>query len=173
MLSWKQSMQWKKGLIEVENINQFVVFRVGIEEYAIPILRVNEIIRLKGVSITKVPNTKKEVIGIINLRGEVIPIIDFRLKFNMQEKEPDDSNRIIIVNLPDKNIGFMVDSVSEVVQIEEEDIAKPPEEISDINSKYITGVAKYKDRIFIILDIDIITGDTKNTEGGLKIDEEY
>jgi len=83
MLSWKQSMQWKKGLIEVENINQFVVFRVGIEEYAIPILRVNEIIRLKGVSITKVPNTKKEVIGIINLRGEVIPIIDFRLKFNI------------------------------------------------------------------------------------------
>ncbi len=143
----------------MENTNQFVVFKVGIEEYAIPILKVNEIIRLKGITITEVPNTQKYVLGIINLRGEVIPIIDLRMKFNMPQKEMDDSNRIIIVNIEDKSIGLMVDSVSEVAHIEQEDITQPPEEISDINSRYITGVAKYKDRIFIILDIDIITND--------------
>jgi purine-binding chemotaxis protein CheW len=143
----------------LENTNQFVVFKVGIEEYAIPILKVNEIIRLKGITITEVPNTQKYVLGIINLRGEVIPIIDLRMKFNMPQKEMDDSNRIIIVNIEDKSIGLMVDSVSEVAHIEQEDITQPPEEISDINSRYITGVAKYKDRIFIILDIDIITND--------------
>lgn len=143
----------------MEKLNQFVVFKTGIEEYAIPILKVNEIIRLKGINITKVPNTQKYVMGIINLRGEVIPIVDLRLKFNMASKELDDNHRIIIVNLQDKSMGFLVDSVSEVAEIDEEDIAQPPEEISDINSKYITGVAKYKDRIFIILDIDIVVSD--------------
>ena len=82
--------------------------------------------------------------------------MDLRLRFNMAEKELDNDHRIIIVNAQDKNIGLLVDSVSEVAQIEPDDIAQPPEEISDIDSKYITGVAKYKDRIFIILDIDII-----------------
>src|SRR5690554_2765885 len=148
-----------KELSVMGNMNQFVVFKVGIEEYAIPILKVNEIIRLKGITITEVPNTQKYVLGIINLRGEVIPIIDLRMKFNMPQKELDDSNRIIIVNIEDKSIGLMEDSVSEVAHIEQEDITQPPEEISDINSRYITGVAKYKDRIFIILDIDIITND--------------
>jgi purine-binding chemotaxis protein CheW len=143
----------------MDNTNQFVVFKIGVEEYAIPILKVNEIIRLKGINITEVPNTQKYVMGIINLRGEVIPIIDLRMKFNMPKKELDDNHRIIIVNIRDNSIGFMVDSVSEVAQINSEEITQPPEEISDINSKYITGVAKYKDRIFIILDIDIITND--------------
>lgn len=143
----------------MDNINQFVVFKIGIEEYAIPILKVNEIIRLKGINITEVPNTQKYVMGIINLRGEVIPIMDLKMKFNMPQKELHDSSRIIIVNIRDKSIGFMVDSVSEVAHIDQDDITQPPEEISDVNSKYITGVAKYKDRIFIILDIDIITND--------------
>lgn len=153
------SQESGKELSKIANRNQFVVFKVGIEEYAIPILKVNEIIRLKGINITEVPNTQKYVMGIINLRGEVIPIMDLRMKFNMPPKELDDNHRIIIVNLQEKSIGFMVDAVSEVALIGEEDITQPPEEISDINSKYITGVAKHKDRIFIILDIDIITKD--------------
>lgn len=142
----------------MEDISQFVVFMVGIEEYAIPILRINEIIRLKGINITEVPNTEKHIVGIINLRGEVIPIMDLRLRFNMPKKELDNDHRIIIVNIQDKTIGLLVDSVSEVALIDPNDIAQPPEEISDIDSKYITGVAKHKDRIFVILDIDIITG---------------
>ena len=113
----------------MEKLNQFVVFKTGIEEYAIPILKVNEIIRLKGINITKVPNTQKYVMGIINLRGEVIPIVDLRLKFNMPPKELDDDHRIIIVNLQDKSMGFLVDSVSEVAEIDEEDIALPPDDI--------------------------------------------
>ena len=143
----------------MEQVSQFVVFKTGIEEYAIPILKVNEIIRLKGITITEVPNTPKYIMGIINLRGEVIPIMDLRMKFNMPPKKPDDNHRVIIGNLQNKSIGFMVDSVSEVAQMEENDITQPPEEISDTNSKYITGVAKYKDRIFMILDIGIITND--------------
>lgn len=148
----------------MDNINQFVVFKIGEEEYAIPILRVNEIIRLKGINITEVPNTQKYVMGIINLRGEVIPIVDLRLKFNMPPVELNDNHRIIIVNIRDNSIGFLVDSVSEVANIDGQDITNPPEEISDINSRYITGVAKYKDRIFIILDIDIITSDKQQGE---------
>lgn len=141
----------------MDDVNQFVVFRLGMEEYAVPILKVNEIIRLKGINITEVPNTRKYIIGIINLRGEVIPVMDLRLRFNMAKKELDDSHRILIVNIRNKNIGFLVDSVSEVAQLDPEEITQPPEEISDINSRYITAVAKYKDRIIIILDTDIIT----------------
>jgi purine-binding chemotaxis protein CheW len=141
----------------MEEINQFVVFRLGMEEYAIPILKVNEIIRLKGITITEVPNTRKYIIGIINLRGEVIPVMDLRLRFNMVQKPLSDNHRILIVNLNQKIVGFLVDSVSEVAQLERDQITQPPEEISDLNSGYITGVAKYRDRIFIILDIDAIT----------------
>ncbi len=140
----------------MEDINQFVIFKLGIEEYAIPILKINEIIRLKGITITEVPNTEKHVIGIINLRGEVIPIMDLRLRFNMEKKEIDSDHRIIIVSLNDKTIGFLVDSVSEVVQIVPNDMAEPPEEISDIDNRYIRKIAKYNDRIFVILDISII-----------------
>ena len=143
----------------MDESNQFVVFKVGVEEYAIPILKVNEIIRLKGINITEVPNTQKYIVGIINLRGEVIPILDLRMKFNMPKRELDDNHRIIIVSIQGNSIGFLVDSVSEVARIDSEDITRPPEEISDINSKYITGVAKYKDRIFILLDIELITND--------------
>jgi len=140
----------------MDAMNQFVVFKLGIEEYAVPILKVNEIIRLKGINITEVPNTHKYILGIINLRGEVVPIMDLRVRFNMEKKELDDNHRIIIVNMQDKKVGLLVDSVSEVVQIDGSEITLPPDEISDIDDKYITGVAKYQDRIFIILDIDVI-----------------
>jgi purine-binding chemotaxis protein CheW len=148
----------------VDNVNQFIVFKVGREEYAIPILKVNEIIRLKGIEITKVPNTQKYITGIINLRGEVIPVLDMRLRFHMPQKPLDDDHRIIIVTVKDKTIGFLVDSVSEVAHIAEEDISDPPEEIYDINTKYIVGVAKHKDRIFIIIDIDLIVEDRPEPE---------
>lgn len=140
----------------MEEINQFVVFKVGTEEYAIPILKVNEIIRLKGVKITEIPNTYNYITGIINLRGEVIPIMDIRLRFNMEQKQIDDNSRIIIVNLQNKAVGFLVDSVSEVATVETENITDPPEEISDIDNRYITGIAKYKDKILVILNIDMI-----------------
>lgn len=143
----------------MDDLNQFVVFKLGIEEYAIPILKVNEIIRLKGISITEVPNTKKYIMGIVNLRGEVIPVLDLRLRFNMPKNQLDTSHRILIVRIQNKNIGFLVDSVSEVAQLITDDITEPPEEISDVNSRYITGVAKYKDRIMIILNIDMIMED--------------
>ena len=148
----------------MDNLNQFVVFRVGLEEYAIPILKINEVLRLKGLEITQVPNTQKYIMGIINLRGEVVPVLDMRLRFHMPQKPLDDDNRIIIVSVKGKTIGFLVDSVSEVAQVEEKDISEPPEEISDINTKYIVGVAKYKDRIFIILDIDLIVEDKPEPE---------
>ncbi|MFY9426529.1 MAG: chemotaxis protein CheW [Caldicoprobacterales bacterium] len=139
-----------------EETTQFVVFRLGLEEYAIPILKINEIIRLKGISIAEVPDTHEYVLGIINLRGEVIPLMDLRLRFGMPKKDLDSNHRVIIVNIQDKNIGLLVDSVSEVAEIHHEDIVQPPEEISNINTQYITGVAKHKERIFVILDIDNI-----------------
>lgn len=141
----------------MDEVVQFVVFKVGVEEYAIPILKVNEIIRLKGINITQVPNTQKQIVGIINLRGEVVPIIDLMLRFGVPEKKLESNDRIIIVNIEDKNIGLLVDSVSEVAEIEGANIVPPPDQISGIDSRYITGIAKYHDRIFVVLDIETIT----------------
>jgi purine-binding chemotaxis protein CheW len=152
----------------MEDINQFVIFKVGAEEYAVPILKVNEIIRLKGIRITEVPNTKKYVVGIINLRGEVVPIMDLRMKFHMPKKEMDDNTRIMIVSIQGDSIGFLVDSVSEVAQIPSGDIIDPPEEVSDVDSKFITKIAKYSDRIFIILDVDSIVSDKPGEPDGMK-----
>ena len=152
----------------MEDINQFVIFKVGAEEYAVPILKVNEIIRLKGIRITEVPNTKKYVVGIMNLRGEVIPIMDLRMKFRMPKKKMDDDTRIMIVSIQGDSIGFLVDSVSEVAQIPSGDIIDPPEEVSDVDSKFITKIAKYSDRIFIILDVDSIVSDKPGEPDGMK-----
>ncbi|NMB32843.1 MAG: purine-binding chemotaxis protein CheW [Clostridium sp.] len=142
----------------MESIEQYIIFAVGKEEYAISISVVKEVIRLKGVNIAGVPNTRDHILGIINLRGEVIPIIDLRIKFNMTQRELDGDHRIIIVNFRDKVIGLLVDSVAEVSGIEPSDITKTPDEITDSRSRYISGIAKYENRVFIILDIGIIIG---------------
>lgn len=140
----------------MNDINQYILFKAGQEEYAAHILNINEVIRMKGINITGVPNTPSYVIGIINLRGEVVPIIDLRTRFNIKESATQEDNRILITNLNDRIVGILVDCVTEVSMIDSQDISEPPEEISDINNQYIMGVTQIKDRLVIILDIERI-----------------
>ncbi len=151
-----------------EEIVQLVTFKLGNEEFALDILKVQEINRV--VEITKVPKAPDFVEGVINLRGRVIPIVDIRKKFHLNIKEATKETRIIVVNIMNKTIGLIVDSVSEVLRIDSSTIQPPPPLIAGLDSDYIKGVGKLDERLIILLDIDKIftTGEHKLIEGMIK-----
>jgi purine-binding chemotaxis protein CheW len=135
-----------------ETIYQLVSFVVEREEFGVDILKVQEIIRT--VEITRVPKSPDFVEGVINLRGKIVPVIDLRKRFGIEKKAHDNETRIIVVELPDKVVGFLVDRVKEVIRVEKSVIEPPPELTTNINANYITGVAKLQERLLILLDLD-------------------
>jgi purine-binding chemotaxis protein CheW len=137
---------------EQDEILQLVSFKVGNEEFAIDILKVNEIIRF--MEITKMPNSPAHVEGIINLRGKVVPVVSLRIKMGLPAIENDSNSRIIVVELHNKIIGFKVDAVYEVLRIPRSITETPPDLVSNVNSQYITSVGKIDDRLLILLDIE-------------------
>jgi purine-binding chemotaxis protein CheW len=141
---------------------QQVIFRLDHEEYGLNIMQVNGIEKYQEV--VKVPNAPKYIEGIINLRGEVLPIYSLRKKFNLELKEINDDTKIIVVNTNDMMIGFVVDSVTEILQIEEDTIEPAPKIVTGVNRKYIKSVAKQEDRMIILIDIDLIVSDEEKAE---------
>ncbi|MCK5088064.1 MAG: purine-binding chemotaxis protein CheW [Melioribacteraceae bacterium] len=139
-----------------EELLQLVTFCLGEEEFGFDIFKVKEINKM--MEMTKVPNSPPSVKGVINLRGTVTPVIDMRDKLGMIEKEYDKDTRIIVVESNEKNIGFIVDEVREVLRINHNIIESPPEMVSGINSEYITNIAKLDDRLLILIDIEKILG---------------
>lgn len=134
--------------------NQFVSFVLNGEEYGVPILSVQEIIRYETV--TRVPQSPPFVDGVLNLRGQVIPVINLRRKFAMEEKEADRSTRIIVVEVNDRVVGMVVDEVSEVLMVNDENIAPPPPMGTSLKTDYIRGMGKIDENLIILLDIDKI-----------------
>jgi purine-binding chemotaxis protein CheW len=145
-----------------QELLQLVSFHIGDEEFCVDILKVQEIIRM--MQITKVPNLPSFVEGIINLRGKVIPIIDLRIRLGMAKREHGGNTRIIVVEISNKTIGFIVDSVSEVLRIPKSITEAPPEIVSGVNSEYITAIGKLEDRLLILLELEkVLTEEEKNT----------
>lgn len=130
---------------------QIVGFMLGEEEYGVDILSVNEI--LKMTKITRVPKSSEFVKGVINLRGNVVPILNIRKKFKGEEKVVDDTTRIIILTVNSNRFGIIVDNVTEVIRISEEDIEEP-NLIDSVDKKYVNGVGKYNGRLLILLKLD-------------------
>jgi len=155
-------MEMDKKVNENEELLQLVSFNIDEEEFGVDILKVQEIIRT--VQITQVPNAPAFVKGVINLRGKVIPIVDLRMKLGKEKKKDDNNTRIIVVDLESKTIGFIVDSVSEVLRIPKNITEAPPEIVSGINSEYITAVGKLEDRLLILLDLEKILSAKENVE---------
>ncbi len=139
---------------------QVVSFRLGTEEYGVDIAQVQEIIRM--VEITHVPRAPRFMEGVINLRGQLIPIIDLRTRFGMSRIDATKSSRIVVTDIGTKRVGMIVDSVSEVLNIPIENIEDAPEMIAGIGTEYIQGVGKVGDRLIIMLDLTmVITSDDK------------
>jgi len=146
---------------ESTELLQLVSFKIANEEFGVDILNVQEINKM--TTITKVPNSPAFVEGVINLRGRVIPVVNLRVKMSMPNKEYDKDTRIIVVDLSGKTVGFLVDSVSEVLRIPRNIIEPPPSMVAGINSNYITAVGKLEDRLLILLDLDKVLLEEEKT----------
>ena len=131
---------------------KYLTFVLGSEEYGIEIIKVREIIGI--MDITTVPQTPEYMKGVINLRGKVIPIIDLRLKFSMQEEEHTKETCVVVVEVNHLQIGIIVDSVSEVQNINGSEIEDSPELGQGIDTNFIMGMGKVKEKIIILLDIE-------------------
>lgn len=135
---------------------KLLTFSLGNEGYGISILKVKEIIGM--LNITQVPRTPDFIKGVINLRGKIIPIMDLRIKFGMEEKPYNERTCIIVIEVTiqgaDRLLGVVVDTVSEVINISAEDIEPAPQYGSQVEHNLISGMGKVKDRVVIILDIE-------------------
>jgi len=132
-------------------ILQWVTFHLGDEAYAINVMQVQEVLRF--TEIAPVPGSPDYVLGIINLRGSVVSVIDARKRFSMPPREVDDSTRIVIIEAEEQTIGILVDSVAEVVYLRASEIDSAPDIGNDESSKYIQGVASRKEGLLILVDL--------------------
>ena len=138
----------------MDELYQLVNFDIGSEEFGVDILKVQEIIRVP--EITRVPNCPEFVEGVINLRGKIVPVVDLRHRFKLPSIKKDNNTRIIVVELAEKTVGFLVDQVKEVIRVETAIIEAPPDLVTSAERRDITGVAKLEDRLLILLDLDQI-----------------
>ncbi|WP_027414624.1 chemotaxis protein CheW [Aneurinibacillus terranovensis] len=135
----------------VEEI-KVIVFRLLDEEYGVEVDQVKSIERLEHI--TRVPRTPKFVKGVINLRGVVTPIVDLRRRFGLAEAEYNESTRVIIVGVGEIEVGLIVDSANDVIDIPVNAIEPPPEVVGGIEAVYLRGVAKLAKRLLILLNLD-------------------
>ncbi len=132
-------------------ILQLVTFKVDNEEFAVDILKVQEINKM--IDITRIPNAPPFVEGVINLRGKIIPIVDLRKRLGFEGRDYDKSTRIIVIELDGMVLGFIVDSVSEVLRISDATVEPPPSLVAGVESDYIEGVGKLDNRLLILLEL--------------------
>lgn len=137
---------------------QSVTFHVASEEYAVDILHVQEILRPREM--TRVPKAPSFLTGVINLRGQIVPVINLRTRLGMAPSEQTQDSRIVVVNHSGKTVGLIVDAMSEVLRISESVIHPPPvTPNAQFSSEYIQGVAKLEKRLLIFLDLAALLGE--------------
>jgi len=139
-------------LTKISAENQFLTFKVADEEYGVDVLKVQEIIRYREP--TKMPNAPDIVKGVINFRGEVIPMVDLRKKFNLELIDYDDFTVVIILEVKSKIVGIIVDMVSDMLSFNDEDIQTNLEFGSHVDMRFIKGMARLEDRLIILLYLD-------------------
>ncbi|WPC43452.1 chemotaxis protein CheW [Clostridium sp. JS66] len=136
---------------------RFLTFSVGKESYGIEIKYVKEIIGIQ--EITEVPELPDYVKGIINLRGKIIPVMDVRLRFKKEPKDYNDRTCIIVIDVEEISIGLIVDNVSEVLTIEEENIVPPPDLKTGFHNRYVKGIGKVGNEVKLLLDCEKVLND--------------
>ena len=152
MLPTKQSRE------ETHKRREFLTFTLGAEEYAIDILKVQEI---RGYeSVTRIANTLPFIKGVINLRGLIVPIVDLRIKFNLGDPVYNEFTVTVILNLGKRVVGAVVDTVSDVIALSEDEI-RPAPEFGILAMQYLLGLATVNDRMLILVDIERLMSSTE------------
>ena len=151
--------QQSKQTVKMEDTSnrQYVTFSIKDELYGIDVRRAQEVMNLP--QITKVPNTMPYMKGVIDLRGKIIPLIDMRIKFNIEEKVYDQKTVIIIIDVKKVICGVIVDSVSDVVNMSINDVQHTPHFASEIDKDSIFGIGKINEKLVIVLNVDKILSD--------------
>ena len=140
--------------------NKQIIFNVGNEEYGIDILRVHEIENMSNV--VRIPNAPNCILGIMHLRGEVIPVYSLREHFNISDDvkkssgEEDDVDKLVIVSVDNVKIGFLVDKVKEIIELQDSDIHNTPKIVKNEDTSYIAKVACIQGKIIVLLNVDTI-----------------
>jgi len=147
-----------QGQHEVQKeYRELLTFFLAGEEYGVDILRVQEI---KGWdSVTNIPNTPEYIRGVINIRGSIVPIIDMRLRFNLEKKDYDATTVVIVLNVvregqSDRTMGVVVDAVSDVYNVPVDDVKASPDFGTAVDTEFVTGLATISEKMIIVLDID-------------------
>ena len=138
---------------EIENVVQLVGFMVGEEEFAVPILGIQEII--KPIEYTRVPKTPPYVLGVFNLRGSVLPLIDLRMKFGLSKSKENEDTRYMVIKHNDEVAGFVIDRLTQATRIKESAIDPAPETLND-EQNLIYGVGKQKEKLISILNVEAL-----------------
>jgi len=140
------------GIADMVGGREFLTFRLGAEEYGIDILKVQEI---RGYdTVTQIANAPAFIKGVTNLRGTIVPILDLRIKFDLGSAEYDQFTVVIILNLSDRIVGIVVDSVSDVLSLSSDHIRAAPEFGSAVDTRYVTGIGALDERMLILVDIE-------------------
>ncbi len=144
----------EKKIFGSSDIKQIIVFRVGKEDYGLEIEKVQEVIRMK--TIKKLPRSPKFILGVMNLRGSIIPVIGLRQKFGLENIDYNEFTRIIVVNHREKLVGMVVDEVSRVINVPLENIEGNPDMVRDNTKALVRGVAKMEDQVIILVQLDYL-----------------
>ncbi len=145
-------------------IMQWVTFNLGDEKYGINVMQVQEVLRVSEIA--PVPGAPSYVLGILNLRGNVVTVIDTRARFGMVPKELEDAARILIIESANQVIGILVDCVSEVVYLRASDVEATPNVGNEENSRFIQGVSNRDDELLILVDLNKLLNDEEGGGGG-------
>jgi len=135
-----------------DRVVQLVTFRLGGETYGIDVMNVQEVLRISEIA--PVPGAPEYVLGIINLRGNVVTVVDTRARFGLPSSETDDASRIVIVESENQVVGILVDSVAEVVELNQSEIDVPPNVGNEDSARYVQGVANRESDLLIVIDLD-------------------
>ena len=148
-----QSTELEEKPEVMENtVSQYVTFRISKEIYGVDVARVQEVLNL--VEITYMPNFSSFMKGVIDLRGDIVPLIDMRMKFKIEEKEYDENTAIVIVELHDKLFGMIVDTVLDVVNLSIDEVSESDNLSDEHEREFVKGIGRINDNLIIVLDVN-------------------
>lgn len=154
-MSIKQETRSKKEEKETRtDVQEFLTFTLGDEHYALDIMSVKEI---RGYeSVTRIANAPPFIKGVINLRGDIVPIVDLRIKFQVGETRYDEFTIVIVIQIHERMVGIVVDGVSDVISLSKEERRPPPEFGVGFDSRFLVGLAKIEERMVILVNIEAL-----------------
>ena len=142
-----------RGLVDGDG-QEFLVFTLATQEYGIDILKVQEIRGYDSQAVTRIANVPSFIKGVTNLRGVIVPIVDMRIKFNLESVSYDDQTVVVILNLQSRVVGIVVDGVSDVLMLHAAQISAAPQFGTTFSTEYLTGIGTLDERMLILVDIE-------------------